>query len=352
MKHKTIIASAVTVLALVGCGHRQQTEHIQTVRIDTVKTTGGYTVLEFPGRVEAAEEANLAFKVSGTLQRILVDEGVFIRRGDLVAEMDPRDYELQLQAVEGEYRSIKAEAERVIALYKQDVATADAYDKARYGLQQITAKYENAKNQLADTKLYAPFDGWVKHRRFDPPTVVAAGMPVLTMLSGRVPEVEIFIPASTYIRSGEIVSFTAAFDCMQGAKIPLRLLHIEPSANANQLYAVRLSLPADGKTAATPGMNAMVEVALQQTTDTSVEIPASALFRDGDNSYVWIYRQDGTVARREVEIVRLHTNGTATIAHGLTEGERIVVTGVHHLTEGERVVPLPAASKTNEGGLL
>ena len=210
-----------------------------------------------------------------------------------------------------------------------------------------------ARNQLADTKLYAPFDGYVKRRRFDPPTVVAAGMPVITFLSGKNPEVELFIPASTYIRRREIASFAAVFDFLQGQKIPLRLLHVDPSANANQLYAVRLALPVNTEIAATPGMNATVEVAMRQETEASVEIPASALFSNGDKtSYVWIYRQDGTIARRRVEVVRLHTDGTATIADGLNEGERIVVAGVHKLTEGQRVAPLPAPSKTNEGGLL
>lgn len=340
------------MLFLAGCGQRQHTERLPLVRIDTVKAAKSCERLEYPARVRAAEEVHLAFKVSGTLQRIPVEDGAFVRRGELVAEMDPRDYELQLQAVEGEYRSIRSEAERVIALYEQNVATADAYDKARYGLQQITAKYANAKNQLSDTKLYAPFDGYVKHRRFDPPTVVAAGMPVITLLSGRNPEIEIFIPASVYLRRREIVSVAASFDFLRGEKIPLRLLHIEPSANANQLYAVRLELPADGKCDATPGMNATVEVALRQATETSVEIPSSALFRCGDNSCVWIYREDGSIARREVEVARLHTDGTATIAGGLEAGERIVVTGVHHLTEGERVVPMPAPSKTNAGGVL
>ena len=133
----------------------------------------------------------------------------------------------------------------------------------------------------------------------------------------------------------------------------LRLLHVDPSANANQLYAVRLALPVNTEIAATPGMNATVEVAMRQETEASVEIPASALFSNGDKtSYVWIYRQDGTIARRRVEVVRLHTDGTATIADGLNEGERIVVAGVHKLTEGQRVAPLPAPSKTNEGGLL
>ena len=320
-------------LFLVGCGQRQHTEQVTLVRIDTVKTANTCDILEFPARVQAAGEVHLAFKIPGTLQRIYVDDGAFVRQGELVAEMDPRDYELQLQAVEAEYLSIKAEAER--------------------GLQQITAKYENARNQLADTKLYAPFDGYVKRRRFDPPTVVAAGMPVITFLSGKNPEVELFIPASTYIRRREIASFAAVFDFLQGQKIPLRLLHVDPSANANQLYAVRLALPVNTEIAATPGMNATVEVAMRQETEASVEIPASALFSIGDKtSYVWIYRQDGTIARRRVEVVRLHTDGTATIADGLNEGERIVVAGVHKLTEGQRVAPLPAPSKTNEGGLL
>ena len=353
MKHKLVIAMTAATLFLVGCGQRQHTEQVTLVRIDTVKTANTCDILEFPARVQAAGEVHLAFKIPGTLQRIYVDDGAFVRQGELVAEMDPRDYELQLQAVEAEYLSIKAEAERVMALYDQNVATADAYDKARYGLQQITAKYENARNQLADTKLYAPFDGYVKRRRFDPPTVVAAGMPVITFLSGKNPEVELFIPASTYIRRREIASFAAVFDFLQGQKIPLRLLHVDPSANANQLYAVRLALPVNTEIAATPGMNATVEVAMRQETEASVEIPASALFSNGDKtSYVWIYRQDGTIARRRVEVVRLHTDGTATIADGLNEGERIVVAGVHKLTEGQRVAPLPAPSKTNEGGLL
>ena len=96
-------------LFLVGCGQRQHTEQVTLVRIDTVKTANTCDILEFPARVQAAGEVHLAFKIPGTLQRIYVDDGAFVRQGELVAEMDPRDYELQLQAVEAEYLSIKAE---------------------------------------------------------------------------------------------------------------------------------------------------------------------------------------------------------------------------------------------------
>lgn len=105
----------------------------------------------------------MAFKLNGTLMQVHVGEGDRVRKGQLIAELDPRDYRLQLEATEAEYLNIKSEAERVMALYADSVGTADAYDKARFGLQQITAKYENARNQLADTKIYAPFDGYVQN---------------------------------------------------------------------------------------------------------------------------------------------------------------------------------------------
>lgn len=353
MKQKSMIILATLVaMFLVGCGGQQQTKSLPLVRIDTVVMGGAHDVLEFPGRVKAAKEVNLAFKVSGTLQRIYAADGDFVRQGDVVAEMDSRDYELQLQAVEGEYHSIKAEAERVMALYKDNVATADAYDKARYGLQQITAKYDNARNQLADTKLRAPFDGFIKRRRFDPPTVVAAGMPVIAFMSNDHPEIEIFIPASTYVRRNEIVALSAEFDIMRGEEIPLRLLHIEPAANANQLYAVRLSMPTNGKSAVTPGMNATVRLTLRHNRQTATTIPVSALFYRDNESCVWIYQADGTVARRAVFVEQLHNDGTATILRGLGDGERIVVSGVHNLTDGEAVATMQPQSETNTGGLL
>ena len=204
MKKTCIVFLAFAgLLAVSSCGNRKTTEaETSVVRLFTVKNADAASVQEFPGRVKAAEEVNMAFKVSGTLMNVHVEEGGKVRKGQLVAEIDPRDYQVQLDAAEAEFMRVKSEAGRVMALYADSVSTADAYDKARYGLQQITAKYEHAKNQLADTKIYAPFDGFVQKRLFDPPTVVAAGMPVVTLVSGGRQEIEINIPASAYIHRG------------------------------------------------------------------------------------------------------------------------------------------------------
>lgn len=78
-----------------------------------------------------------------------------------------------------------------MALYKENVTTPDANDKAVYGLRQITAKYNHAKDQLEYTRLYAPFSGYVQKRLFDSHETVAAGMPVVSVISEGTPEVEV-----------------------------------------------------------------------------------------------------------------------------------------------------------------
>lgn len=341
------------LLLAAGCsGPQQKGEHLPTVQTGTVEAYGESQLLEFPGRVKAAAEVNLAFKVSGTLLKFRASEGEAVRQGQVLAELDPRDYRLQLEAVEAEYRRIKAQAERVMALYADSAATADDYDKARFGLMQIEAKYRNCKNQLADTELRAPFDGFVQRHLLDRGTVIGAGMPVISIISGEAPEIEINIPGAEYIRRHDFAGFEASFDFWPDRRIPLTLLNIGPKANANQLYTVRLSMAPDTDPMPAPGMNTMVEVAFRPTDDPRTSIPATALFAEQQQSYVWIFNADNTVSKRPVQVLGLHSDGTAVIGPQLTVGERIVTAGVHALHEGQKTKPMADVSSTNVGGLL
>ena len=342
------------VLLVCGCNGKKQTDNrVVIVQIDTVKGDYLADMLEFPAKVKAAQEVNLAFKVSGTLQYLYFKEGMSVNEGELIAKMDSRDYQLQLQAVEAQYNNIKAEAERAIALYSDSVSTASNYDKARYGLQQIAAKYENAKDQLEYTNLYAPFNCYIDRVLFDPPTVVAAGMPVVTVVSKDRLEIEINIPASTYIRKNEIERFTASFDIMQERSIPLKLITINNSANSNQLYNVRLALPDKMERMPTVGMNGVVNVIFKSQSGSKVTIPASALFESDERSCVWIYSDSsGKVEKRYVVVEALNTDGTAVITSGLGKGEIIVTAGVNKLSNSQIVKPMERVSETNIGGLL
>ena len=137
------------LLWVCSCNHRETAEtEVTNVRLFTVKSSDVMSVQDFPGRVLADEEVNLAFKVGGTLIRVYVEDGSEVKKGQLVAEIDPRDYQVQFDATQAVYLSVKSEAERVMALYADSVGTANTYDKVRYGLQQMSAKYENARNQI------------------------------------------------------------------------------------------------------------------------------------------------------------------------------------------------------------
>ena len=340
-----------TIFVLYSCQNGQKTTPKSTwVKVDTVKNATCREMLQFPAKIKASQEVNMAFKVSGILQQVFVEEGQKLKKGDLLAQIDSRDYELLFQATESEYLGIKSEAERVIALYADSVATTSDYDKARYGLKQITAKYENAKNQLADTKIYAPFDGVVKTTLFDSPTVVGAGMPILSLLSSEMPEVEIHVPASTFHRLDDIASYRVKFD-FSNEPVPLRRISVSPHANANQLYAIRLALPTNTKVRPTVGMSAMVDITFNDKDNHAVSIPASALFSQNDESFVWIYA-DGTVTPRKVSVSALHADGTATITDGLATGEIVVTAGAKNLKSNQAVKPLQPKSTTNIGGLL
>ena len=124
MRRLNFLLTGLLAVLLASCNQRvQNIENKPAVKIDTVLSADKQTALQFPGRVKAAQDISLAFRVSGTIQRMYVNDGAYVRKGQLLAELDPTDYQIQLDAAEAEYQRVKAEAERVMALYKENVTT-------------------------------------------------------------------------------------------------------------------------------------------------------------------------------------------------------------------------------------
>ncbi len=346
-----VVTLAMMSLAVMSCAQDKQTEKkTLLVKADTVKVCGTDAFLEFPGTVIAPNEVNMAFQVPGKLNKIYVKDGETVSKGQLIASLDDRDYRTQLEATEAEYNSIKAEAGRVTRLYEQKATSAANYDKARYGLQQITAKYENSKNQLADTKIYAPYSGRIQKHYYDAPAIVGAGMPVICLVADGAKEIEINVPAKEYKNIGPKCSFGASFSFLKGNDIKLRYLSTSPKANSNQLYTIRLSVEGSQNSIA-PGMNTIVKVNRNNSETRSISISATALFSKEGKAFVWKI-VDGKTTRQEVSVKRFASDGTAVISNGLTEGDVIVTAGVHKITEGQAVNIVPATGASNIGGLL
>ena len=350
MRRFNLLLAGILAVLSASCGHRTQgTEDRPTVKIDTVLSADEQTSLQFPGRVKAAQDISLAFRVSGTILRMHVNDGSYVRKGQLLAELDPTDYQIQLDAAEAEYQRVKAEAGRVMALYKEDVTTPDANDKAVYGLKQITAKYNHAKDQLEYTRLYAPFNGYVQKRLFDSHETLAAGMPVVSMISEGKPEVEINLPAAEYIRREQFTSYHCTFDIYSGQQYSLNLISVTPKANANQLYTMRLQLErTGGQPLPSPGMNTMVTIERTENGQRNLSVPTGAVLHEKGNTSVFLYNSSTqTIHRCSVTMTRLLSDGRCLVTSDeIKPGALVVASGVHH------VEPLLPASETNVGGLL
>lgn len=350
--------SLATLVSLVfsGCQNASKAtpEKVQYVKIQEVRSTEYLSTLQYPGKVQSPTDASVSFKVSGAIEKIFVKDGQRIQKGQVLAQMDRTDYQIQLDAAEAEYLQIKAECERVMKLYEENSVSANDYDKAKYGLKQITAKYQHAKDQLEYTTLKAPFDGYVQRRYFEEHEIVSAGLPVISLFSNGTPEIEINIPASEYIRKDLFHDYTCSFDIYPGKTYQLEYISCLPKANANQLYTMKLRIVKGENPMPSLGISTMVNIKVSHEDENYMVVPYSALKKEPNSVIVW--KVDGatsTIKSVPVQMERLLSNGLCVIsADGISTGDRVVSSGVHQLQEGEKVEEYQQPSSTNVGGLM
>ena len=353
MRKTYIPVIAILLCISTGCSQKHaQVPLIKSVKIDTAQLYNRAEELTFPGKVEAGKDINIAFKVAGTIEEIPVNQGDFVKKGDIIAIMDPRDYQTQLNATTAEYNAIKGQAERVISLYQDSSVAENDYEKAMYGLQQITAKLKAHQDALNDTKLRAPFDGYIQKIIFDKNETVGAGMAVISMIGNSPNQVTINIPIKSYTQRDNFDSYSCTFDIMPNRVFPLELIGVSPKANMNQLYNVKLQFKESDKNI-TPGMSTNVTITQRHESEERLQIPLSAIFNKEGATYVMIYNPtSSTVETRKVNIDSIDRNSMVLITNGLNEGDIVVSAGVNSLKDGEKVTPLKENSSTNIGGLL
>ncbi len=340
-------------LVLTSCGDGQTSvASLRKVKCERVVVAEeSLERVSFPGKVVAATDVNLGFRVAGIVDEICVANGAFVRQGDVVARLDSRDYALQLSATQAEYDAVKAEVDRVVLLFEDKSVSENSYDKAVNGLKAITAKLEAHKNALYDTDLRAPFDGYLQKSNFDRGEAVAAGTPVVSFISASAPEVMINIPAAYYLKQSSFESAVARIDLFGEARFNLVLKSVSPKANLNQLYQMTFVVESVDGVLPAAGMTAMVEMNYRREGgDDLVSIPFKSVVERGGSSFVWVFA-NGEVRSREVVVDAVKSSGRAVLSRGVEVGEMVVSAGVNSLEEGQKVELLKGASASNVGGI-
>ncbi len=309
---------------------------------------------EFPGIARAARQARLAFRVGGPLLDLPVEVGQFVAKGSLIARIDPRDFRVQvdrltarLAAYEAQLTDARLQYER----YKNLLATKSApqaeYDHARAVYEDLTARaaetrqgLEDARNALGDTRMSAPFNGYVHQKHVETHDNVQAKQPIITFLDCSVIEVTAGIPEEMVSEHISFTGFACTFDAYPGMRTGAQLLELgrKPSPS-NQSYPLTVRLSPPDSISIRPGMAATVCVSFTNNeTPAPLSIPVEAVVDDaGGAPFVWIVNAGkSTVEKRSVTPGRLLENGIE-ITQGLAEGEVVVSAGAHYLHQGQKV---------------
>jgi RND family efflux transporter MFP subunit len=207
-----------------------------------------------------------------------------------------------------------------------------------------------AKIQLDDCTLRAPYDGVIAQRFVELRQNVKAKEPVVKFQDVDEIDVAVDVPETVMasdIRPSDVVRLVAEFTGAPGAQFPVHVKEVAQKADpVTQTFRVRVAMKAPPDLKLLPGMTATVTLTYRRASilGNRILVPVSAVSRDGAGEQVaWVLDPEGTVSRRPVKLGEA-TGGEIEIVEGLEPGERVAVAGVTFLREGMKVRDLGGGS--------
>jgi membrane fusion protein, multidrug efflux system len=352
MRHSTLMAVLGTAfcLSLVSCG-KKEVPPAEPRPVRTVVVSGGSSAEAsvYTGEIRSRYETDLSFQVGGKVVDRAVDVGANVKKGEVLARIDPTDQSLGVDAARSAVAAARADFERSrtdearfrdllergLTTRANFLAQQTATKTAQARLEQATADLRLNEQKLSYTTLRADQDGVVTRVNAEEGQIVSPGQRVMSV--ARLGELEaVFDVPDTRIdeiRGASDVQF--ALLSSPSALYPARVREVSPSADpVTRTYQVKTSIP-NPPWNLRLGMN--VAVTLPQSGDnSSVALPATALFQKGNEPAVWIVKKDLTLELRPVKVERYDSNRVI-VKSGLQQGDRVVTAGVQRLSAGEKV---------------
>ena len=355
--------------------NRPKATAVRTVVVQEKSSGGQKTLLNGSGYVTARRAATVSSKVTGKVVEVLIEEGMKVEAGQVLARIDSVNVQAGLRLAEAQLESARQasketranldQAQRELDRFKRlgAIASPSDLDRAEAGAKSLQARleYQQAQvvvaerevaqwqQQLEDTVVRAPFAGIVTVKNAQPGEMISpmsaggagsftrTGICTIVDMSSLEIEVEVNESYINRVESGQRVE--ATLDSYPDWRIPCKVIAIIPTANRqNATVKVRVGFDKLDKRIL-PDMG--VKVAFQSSGDETapvsrtITLPKSAVREENGRTVVWLVR-DGRVERRAITVAA-KSGDEVTIAGGVNGGERVVVEGADSLVEGGRV---------------
>ena len=339
------------IFLFTACKKEAKEEMIRAVKIQEINSMQDENFnIDFPAQISPSQKTVLAFKYAGKIKSINFESGDFVKKGQVIAIIDDTDYKVNLDAFSKKYEAAKAVAQnaeqqfaRAETLYKGDALAKKDYDNALMQrnvaistFKEASAGLQNARNTLNDTKIVAPYDGYIDKKVVDVGTVVPEGAPVVSFISNEITDISVnaSVRDIEYIKNAENINFK---DSTSDKIYNLKIKSIAQNPDSiNLTYPVVFTfseLSENDKFLS--GQTGTVTIVVKNKGKEEILIPINAVFEDkGSNVYLF---KDGKAIKTPIELGELRETDKISVVKGLKTGDKVIVAGVSKLADGDKV---------------
>ena len=303
MKKVHFMMAAGALMALCSCGEKKQTAEEQTVRVKVQQIQAEAVNGEqgFSGTIEEQSGASLSFATAGTIKRIYVNSGQTVGAGQLIAELDPTTMQNAYTIAKTALEQAQDTYNRMKELHDDGSLPEMQWIAIENQLKSATASEAMAKKSLADTKLYAPFGGYIATKDAEVGQNAGPGVPVVKLVSIGSVKVKISVPEDDIQRIKKGSSMKIIVPALGNREFSGSVTERGVSADPrSRTYEVKATINNhDGQLL--PGMICQAFTNYMQGT-TGVFVPANLVQLDSDNNtFVWVVN-GGKAVKRQIFI--------------------------------------------------
>lgn len=336
---------ALSLTLLVACSKSAPPapDVARPVKAIQVGKDTGIAGRNFPGRARATQEVNLAFDVAGTLIERPVDIGDEVKAGDLIARLNPKDFQANVKSAQARLRTSERNFNRAKELLTKKFISQAEYDRLESKVDIDESELAVAQKALADSVILAPFDGRISRLDVENYEAVQAKKVVARLLDSSMIEMVINIPENLITEVNTVEEIEITFDSFPDYEFSATIKEVSNEASSTtRTYPVTLILSQPEEVNILPGMAGKAWATkrdLGEGGPNDLMVPVAAVFtpETETQSYVWVIDQSsGLVSMTAIDTGRITIRGIE-VTGGLTIGQWIATAGVRSLKEGQQV---------------
>ncbi len=354
-----MLAAGIAAIWLWPKGGAKEPEEavVRPVRSLVVTDRVSLPELRFPGKVKAGESRDLSFEVPGRLLKIVADKGQRVKKGDVLAKLDARDFEADVKKAKAECERAELTLQRTKNAAKTGGVSKEDVSKAETSVKTSEAQLAIARKALESCVIKAPYDGQVADTYPSDLDMVMVGQKILTLQNTDVVKFDVSIPETMVIDRRFVAElkgrrYFVVFDSLPKNEFDAKFDEFTSVADdRTQTFTATFSMPAHEEFVILPGMSVtlVIEGGAKKKADAEGKgiefpfaVPTVAVGSDESGAhFVWkLVKSDKEgeykTVRQKVETGRLFGTNLA-VKSGLANGDRIAVAGVTILTEGQTV---------------